>query len=84
MPTSMRTRALARLASARTCFMTDCLTEEESILEKIMLEGLGGLLLESRDCLDRWIERFWRWKAWSCKINVAECGVGTWSRLLTW
>lgn len=46
MPTSMRTRALARLASARTCFMTDCLTEEESILEKIMLEGLGGLLLE--------------------------------------
>lgn len=39
MPTSMRTRALARLASARTCFMTDCLTEEESIVERIMLDG---------------------------------------------
>lgn len=30
-PTSMRVRALARLASAATCFMTDCLTELESM-----------------------------------------------------
>lgn len=39
MPTSMRTRALARLASERTCFMTDCLTEEESIMERVMLDS---------------------------------------------
>lgn len=71
MPTSMRTRALARLASARTCFMTDCLTEEESILEKIVLEGLCGLLFESRDCSDRWVERFWRWKILELQNN---CG----------
>lgn len=59
--------------------MTDCLTEEESILEKIVPGGLCGLLLELRNCSGRWVERFWRWKTWSCKIIVAECGVGTWS-----
>lgn len=30
--TSIRTRALARFASARTCFITDCFTVLESIL----------------------------------------------------
>lgn len=82
----MRTRALARLASARTCFMTDCLTEEESIVERVILEGLD-LVACYRNCLNcsgRWVERFWRWKAWSCKIIVAECGVGTWSMVTKW
>lgn len=41
MPTSMRTRALARLASERTCFMTDCLTEEESMFEEGYAGGFG-------------------------------------------
>lgn len=37
-PTSMSTRALARLASVRTCFITACLTALESI------DMLGGVL----------------------------------------
>lgn len=51
MPTSMRTRALARLASARTCFMTDCLTEEESIVEKKICWRIRTLWLVIRIAL---------------------------------
>lgn len=39
--TSIRTRALARLASARTCFMTVCLTELESMAVMVWCLGFA-------------------------------------------